>query len=98
MLEIWWPLGFFDLQTHLIIHLVDELEICGFVGSMWCYPIKQYLHVLKKYVRNKAKPKGCIALGYMYDETLSFTIEYLMLYAHTTRRIWDVNEEEVDVG
>jgi hypothetical protein len=77
MLEIWWPLGFFDLQTHFIIHLVDELEICGHVGSRWCYPIEQYLHVLKKYVRNKAKFEGCMALGYMYDETLGFTTKYL---------------------
>jgi hypothetical protein len=40
MLEIWWPSTFFDLQTHLIIHLVDELETCGLVGSKWCYPIE----------------------------------------------------------
>lgn len=53
MLEIWWPLGFFDLQTHFINHLVNELEICGLVGSRWCYPIEWYLHVLKKNVKNK---------------------------------------------
>jgi hypothetical protein len=28
------------------------------------------LHVLKKYVKKKVKPKGCKALGYMYVETL----------------------------
>jgi hypothetical protein len=73
MLEIWWPLGFFDLQTHLIIHLVDELDIYGLVGSRWCYLIEQYFHVLKKYVRNKAKHEGWMASGYMYDEALGFT-------------------------
>jgi len=54
--------------------------------------------VLKKEVRNMAKLEGCMALGYMYDEALVFTIEYVALYPHTRCRIWDVNEEEVDVG
>jgi hypothetical protein len=98
MLEIWWPLGSFDLQNHLIIHLVDELNICGLMGSKWCYPIEQYLHVLRKYVRKKTKLKGCMASGYMYDEALGFTTEYLALYLHSTHHIWDANEEEVDVG
>lgn len=40
MLEIWWPSMFFDLQTHLIMHLIDELEMCGPMGSIWCYPIE----------------------------------------------------------
>jgi hypothetical protein len=65
ILEFWWPLGFFDLQTHIIIHLADELKIYGLLGNMWCYPIEQYLHVLKKYMKNKAKSKGCMASGYM---------------------------------
>jgi len=48
MFEIWFPPGFFDMMTHLIIHLVDELEICGLVGAKWSYPMERYLLVLKK--------------------------------------------------
>jgi hypothetical protein len=70
MLEILWPPRFFDLQTHLIIHLVNELQIFDPMGNKWCYLIERYLHVLKKYVKKKVKPKGCKALGYMYVETL----------------------------
>jgi hypothetical protein len=86
------------VATHLIIHLVDELKICGLMGSRWCYPIERHLHVLKKYVRKKTKPEGCMALRYMYDEALGFTTKYLALYLHTTHHIWDANEEEADVG
>jgi hypothetical protein len=68
MMEMWWPLVFFDLMIHLIIHLVDELEICGPIEARWCYPIEEHLYVLKKYVRNKAKPEACMALSYMYHE------------------------------
>lgn len=58
--------------------------------------MEQYLHVLKRYVRKRAKLEGCMASGYMYDETLGFTIEYLALYPHTRRQIWDSNEKEAD--
>jgi hypothetical protein len=75
MLEMWWPPGYFDLMTHLIIHLVYELKICGPMASIWCYPIEKYLYVLNQYVKNKAKPKGC-----MYNEMLGFapnTLHYI---------------------
>lgn len=34
------PPSFFDLMTHVVVHLVDELEICGLVHSHWMYPIE----------------------------------------------------------
>ncbi len=63
-------LNIFDLMTHLIIHLVDELKICGLIATRWFYPIKPYSYVLKKYLKNKAKLEACMASGYMYDEAL----------------------------
>ncbi len=60
------------MRTHLIIHLVNELELCGVVGARWCYPMEIYLLVLKRYVRNKARPEAYMASGYMYDEVLGF--------------------------
>jgi len=55
-------------MTHFIIHLVDELEICGPIATRWFYPIKCYLYVLKKYLKNKTKLEACMASSYMYDE------------------------------
>ncbi len=77
MLEVWFPPAFFDFKTHLIVHLVDELEICGPIFTRWCYLVERYLFVLKRCVHNKAKPKGCMAFGYMYDEAFGFCIEYV---------------------
>lgn len=37
----------------------------------------RYLHKLKTYVRNKARPKGSIAEGYLADECLIFCSRYL---------------------
>ncbi len=60
------------MMTHLIIHLVDELEIYGLVGATRCYPMERYLLILKRYVRNSARLEACMAFGYMYDKTLGF--------------------------
>lgn len=71
-------MGFFDFMTHLIIHLIDELEICGLVATRWCYLVERYLFVLKKHMKNKAKLEGCIASSYI-DEALGFCIEYFCI-------------------
>ena len=39
--------------------------------------IERYLGVLKKYVRNKSKPEGSIAEGYLADECLTFCARFL---------------------
>ena len=37
----------------------------------------RYLYTLKKYVRNKSRPEGSIAEGYLADECLTFCSRYL---------------------
>jgi hypothetical protein len=98
MFEIYFLPGFFDISTHLLTHLIDDLEICGPVGARLCYPIERYLVVLKHYVRNRVKLEGYMAMGYMYDEALGFCTKYLSLYEHTKRRMWDTDEELANVG
>jgi hypothetical protein len=52
----------------------------------------------KKNVKNKVKPKACMAFGYMYDETLGFYTKYFALYLHMCYRMWDTNEKEANIG
>jgi len=54
--------------------------------------------VLKKYFCNKANIEGCIASKYMYDKALRFYIKHFASYLHTRRWMWDVKEEEVNIG
>ena len=55
------------------------------------FPIERYLGVLKIYVRNKARPKGCRAEGYLVDEARGLCTEYMRDFGHTRCKIW--NEE-----
>ena len=98
LVEINFPPGFFDIMTHLLIHLVDELEMCGPVHARWCYSVERYLGVLTKYVRDKSKPEAGMATGYMIDESLGFCTEYFSLYEHAKSRVWDPEEELKDAG
>ena len=85
-------------MVHLPIHLVRQVKLCGPVANAWCYPVERHLNVLKKYIRSRAHPEGAIANAYMYDEALGFCTEYLKMYPHTRRRIWDDEEELGDCG
>jgi hypothetical protein len=38
LLEMHFPLSFFDIRIHSIYHLVDELDFCGLVATRWMYP------------------------------------------------------------
>ncbi|XP_071714493.1 uncharacterized protein [Rutidosis leptorrhynchoides] len=70
-LELIYRPAFFDIMIHLVMHLSKEAIYGGPVYMRWMYPIERYMKKLKNYVRNKAKPEGCIAEGYVADEALT---------------------------
>jgi len=76
-LELIYPPAFFDIMVHLIIHLPQEVILDGPVYMRWMYPFERYMKKLKAYVRNKARPEGSIAEGYVAEEALTFCSMYL---------------------
>ena len=76
-LENIFPPVFFDIMVHLTMHLPEEALLCGSVHTRWMYPFELYLGTLKKYVRNRARPEGSIAEGYIVNEALTFCSMYL---------------------
>ncbi|KAL4287934.1 hypothetical protein AHAS_Ahas19G0235800 [Arachis hypogaea] len=54
-----------------------EARLGGPVQYRWMYPIERFLLKLKNYVRNKSRPEGSIAEGYLADECLTFCSRYL---------------------
>jgi hypothetical protein len=62
---MYFPPSFFDIMTHLLYHLLDELDVCGLVATRWMYPIERYMETLKLYVRNMAWLKASMAKGYI---------------------------------
>jgi len=56
LLEREFPPSFFNVMTHLLVHLVEELELCSLIPTRWMYHVEHYLKTLKGFVRNKARP------------------------------------------
>ena len=54
LLEMEFPLSFFDIVIHLSYCLVQELDLCGPVTARWMYLVKRYMKTLKNYMRNMA--------------------------------------------
>lgn len=80
------PPCFFDLMTHLVIHLIEELDICGLVHSHWMYPIEHAMKDLKGYVQNLCKLKGCMVERYIFDEVLGLCTKHMQRFQATRRR------------
>ncbi|KAL3806498.1 hypothetical protein ACJIZ3_000585 [Penstemon smallii] len=64
-------------MVHLTIHLATEAKIGGPVHYRWMYPVERYLCTLKSYVRNRSRPEGSIAEGYLAQECMGFCSLYL---------------------
>ncbi|XP_076930723.1 uncharacterized protein LOC143595638 [Bidens hawaiensis] len=93
-LELIYPPTFFDIMVHLVLHLPDEALRGGPVCMRWMYPFERYMKKLKHYVRNKARPEGSIAEGYVAKEALSFCSMYLR-DVQTRFNQPDINEDVV---
>ncbi|GKC52769.1 hypothetical protein Tco_1075514 [Tanacetum coccineum] len=90
-LELIYPPAFFDIMIHLVIHLPLEAIFGGPIRPRWMYPFERYMKKLKNYVRNKAKPEGSIAEGYVAEEALTFSSHYFrdvtMKFNHPDRNV-----------
>ncbi|CAI0424199.1 unnamed protein product [Linum tenue] len=64
-------------MVHLAMHLATEAKLAGPVQFRWMYPIERFLRKLKCYVRNKNHPEGCMAEGYIVEESIIFCSRYL---------------------
>ncbi|MCO5567180.1 hypothetical protein L7F22_020868 [Adiantum nelumboides] len=82
------PTSFFDIQIHLLIHLVDEIEFAGVVFARWMFWAERFMRVLKGYVRQKARPEGSMAEGWMLEECMYYVCEYLERTIFEAPRVW----------
>jgi len=91
MLEKLFPLVCFDVMTHLVVLLVEELDLCGPIHLRWMYSMERYMQALKGFVRNDGRLKGSMATRYVIKEALGFCAEYIQ-NVKSMRKVWDDNE------
>ncbi|XP_074359670.1 uncharacterized protein LOC141699719 [Apium graveolens] len=69
--------AFFDIMVHLPVHLCREVEYGGPEHLRCMFAIERYLGKLKGYVRNRSRPEGSIAEGYLAEECVTFCSRFL---------------------
>ncbi|KAK1670379.1 hypothetical protein QYE76_058538 [Lolium multiflorum] len=64
-------------MVHLLVHIVEDIIQLGpmFLHSMM--PFERMNGVIKGYVRNRSRPDGSIAKGFLTEECISFCTSYL---------------------
>jgi hypothetical protein len=77
MLEMCFLPSFFDMQEHLMIHLVDQIHTLDplYLHNMFSY--ERFLVVLKAYVQNYAHPEGSIMEGYTTEKVVECCTDYV---------------------
>jgi hypothetical protein len=75
--ELVFPPSFFNIMTHLLVHLVKEINILGLVFLHNMFPFERFMGVLKKYVHQCARPEGSIAKGYETEEVIEFCVDFI---------------------
>ena len=61
--EMVFPPSFFNIMTHLLVHIVKEINILGpvFLHNMFLF--ERYMAVLKKYVHNRSHTRRMYRQG-----------------------------------
>jgi hypothetical protein len=76
-LEMCFPLSFFDMMEHYMIHISDHIFVLGLVYVFHMYPYEHYMSIMKGYVRNRSHPEGSMIKGYTTEEVLECYNDYM---------------------
>lgn len=94
LVEETFPRTILTSQLHLIVHLVDEIALCGTVHARWMFFLERFMKTLKDFVRQSARPKGSMAEGWLIQESLVYISEFLGQVDSSLPRLWS-NEEDL---
>jgi hypothetical protein len=72
---MYFPPVFFDVMVHLLVHIVDDIVHLGppFLHNMMAF--ERLNGVIKGYVRNRARPDGSIAQGFLTEECINRVLD-----------------------
>ena len=71
------PPSFFNIKTHVLVHLVDKIAILGPVFLHNMFPFERFMGVLKKYVCNRARLEGSISMGHQTEDVIGFCVDFI---------------------
>jgi len=89
------PTSVMDFQFHLLIHLVNKVELVGVVYSHWMFFLERYMEKLKGFVGKREKLEGYILDGYVSYKSFYYASEHIkQIYNTLGAVIWDDERDE----
>ena len=84
---------FFNAQEHYLIHLVEEIEICGPVHTRLMWVVERHLKELKYFVMQRSCPEGSMVEGnILYQSTVYFSEYFPQVVGDMdVPLLWDAN-------
>ena len=98
MAEKYFPTSILTIQLHLLVHVVDEVAVAGIVHSRWMFFLERFMKTLKGFVRQRARPEGSMAMGWLVQESLVYITEFLSTSDPDMPRLWSQEEDDRLVG
>ena len=98
MVEKYFPTSILTIQLHLLVHVVDEVALAGTVHSRWMFFLERFMKTQKGFVRQRARPEGSMAEGWLVQESLVFITEFLGMSDPEMPRLWSDNEDVRLIG
>lgn len=97
LLEDHFPTSILNVQVHLLVHLVDEVQLAGTVHARWMFFLERFMKTLKGFVRQKARPEGSMAEGWLVQESCVFISGYLTQKTNVPH-LWSTKDDDRVVG
>ena len=72
------PHSILIMQLHLIVHLVDEIALCGIVHARWMFFLGCFMKTLKGSMRQNVRPKVSMAERWLIQESLVHVSKFLV--------------------
>ena len=80
-------------QVHVLVHLIDEISICGVVHSRWMFFLERFLKTLKDFVRQKAQPEASMAESWIVQEAFVYVYQYLFKLDQSLPSLWSEDDD-----
>ena len=92
------PTSILTIQVHLLVHLVDKVEITGIVHARWMFFLERFMKNLKVFVIQRAQPKGSMVEGWLVQELCVFVADYLSRSQKNDSKLWSTIDDDWLLG
>ena len=98
MVEKYFPSSVLTIQMYLLVHIVEEVRVAGTIHSRWMFFLERFMKTLKGFVRQRARPEGSMAMGWLVQESLVHITEFLVIMDPDMPRLWSQDEDDRMLG